>query len=214
MSRRGKGLSEQDRALWNRVARTANPLPGRMASLLEAQADQETPPAPERGPAKSKPPVEPQQEKGLSRAVRAALAARFANGASAGNASHHPKDLPGNNRPSRSPHPIERPVHKKLSKGRLKLDARIDLHGLDLARAHDELLSFLSLARVSGQRHVLVITGKGASFGSEGAIKRAVPQWLAKPAFAILISGYETAGRGHGGEGALYIRLRKPAGMP
>lgn len=112
------------------------------------------------------------------------------------------------------PHPIEKPVIRKLARGRLPIDGRIDLHGLTQSEAHNLLLGFLARAHERGLRHVLVITGKGASRGSEGALKRAVPVWLSKPEFRFLISGYEDAARGHGGEGALYIRLRREKANP
>ena len=112
------------------------------------------------------------------------------------------------------PHPIEKPVIRKLSRGRLPIDGRIDLHGLTQSEAHNLLFGFLARAHERGLRHVLVITGKGASRGSEGALKRSVPVWLSKPEFSFLISGYEGAARGHGGEGALYIRLRREKGNP
>ena len=72
--------------------------------------------------------------------------------------------------------------------------------------------SFISRAHERGLRHVLVITGKGSSMGSEGALKRAVPMWFSKPEFRHLISSYETSAQKHGGEGALYVRLSKPGG--
>lgn len=122
---------------------------------------------------------------------------------------------PGPGAPSRKqPHPIEKPVIRKLARGRLPIDGRIDLHGLTQSEAHNLLFGFLARAHERGLRHVLVITGKGASRGSEGALKRAVPVWLTKPEFRFLISGYEDAARGHGGEGALYIRLRREKGNP
>lgn len=116
--------------------------------------------------------------------------------------------------PRQPPHPIEKPVVRKLAKGRLPIDGRIDLHGLTQSEAHNLLFGFLARAHERGLRHVLVITGKGASRGSEGALKRAVPVWLTKPEFRFLISGHEDAARGHGGEGALYIRLRREKGNP
>jgi DNA-nicking Smr family endonuclease len=77
--------------------------------------------------------------------------------------------------PRQQPHPIEKPVIRKLARGRLPIDGRIDLHGLTQSEAHNLLFGFLARAHERGLRHVLVITGKGASRGSEGALKRAVP---------------------------------------
>lgn len=121
----------------------------------------------------------------------------------------------GVNAPVRQkPHPIEKPVIRKLARGRLPIDGRIDLHGLSQSEAHNLLFGFLARAHERGLRHVLVITGKGASHGSQGVLKRVVPDWLTKPEFRFLISGYEDAARSHGGEGALYIRLRREKGNP
>ena len=63
----------------------------------------------------------------------------------------------------------------------------------------------------SGVRYVLVITGKGFSSGGDGVLKRQVPAWLSTPPFRALVSSHDLAARQHGGEGALYIRLRKTA---
>lgn len=109
-------------------------------------------------------------------------------------------------------HPIEKPVLKKLARGRLDIDARIDLHGLKRAEAHNLLHDFLIRARERGMRHVLVITGKGSSLASEGVLRREVPIWLAKPEFRPFVSGHEFAAPGHGGDGALYVRLRRQKG--
>ncbi|KGF69918.1 DNA mismatch repair protein MutS [Hoeflea sp. BAL378] len=126
-----------------------------------------------------------------------------------------PQSILSLNPPSRpGPHPIEKPVIRKLARGRLPIDGRIDLHGLTQSEAHNLLFGFLARAHERGLRHVLVITGKGASRGSEGVLKRLVPDWLGKPEFRFLISGYEDAARGHGGDGALYIRLRRERAKP
>ena len=87
-----------------------------------------------------------------------------------------------------------------------------DSHGMVQSEAHSFLLDFLIRAHERGMRHVLVITGKGRSMGSEGALKRAVPLWFSKPEFRFLISSYEPAAQHHGGAGALYIRLSRRAG--
>jgi DNA-nicking Smr family endonuclease len=99
-----------------------------------------------------------------------------------------------------------------LSRGRKDIDARIDLHGLTQTRAHRALLRFLQNASGEGLTFVLVITGKGRSTGPDaerGVLRRQVPQWLALPEFRSLIVGSDEAHVGHGGEGALYVRLRR-----
>jgi DNA-nicking Smr family endonuclease len=94
-------------------------------------------------------------------------------------------------------------------KGRLPIEGTVDLHGLTQSEAHALLLSFLHRAYADGRRYVLVITGKGESFRSDGILRRAVPAWFATPPFRALVSGQEAAGRRHGGAGAIYVRLRR-----
>ena len=107
------------------------------------------------------------------------------------------------------PHPFDQPTRDKLSKGRLPIDGRVDLHGMTQGEAHGLLLSFLHRAHAGGLRYVLVITGKGSSFGSDGVLHRAVPAWLSTPPFRPLVGSHDDAARHHGGAGALYIRLRR-----
>ncbi|WAJ28660.1 Smr/MutS family protein [Antarcticirhabdus aurantiaca] len=107
-------------------------------------------------------------------------------------------------------HPIERPVVRKLGRGRIEIDGRIDLHDMTQGAAHDALLGFLRRAQVSGLRHVLVVTGKaGEGPDGRGVIRRSVPHWFAKADFTPFVAGYESAERRHGGAGALYVRLRR-----
>lgn len=105
---------------------------------------------------------------------------------------------------------LDRHQQRRLARGRTPIERRVDLHGLTEAAAHRRLLEFLHGARSDGLRSVLVITGKGASKrGGEGALKRAVPRWLATSPFSPLVSGIAPAARHDGGEGALYVRLRR-----
>jgi len=107
---------------------------------------------------------------------------------------------------------IDRPTKKKLAKGRLAIEGKVDLHGMTQTEAHGVLLSFLHNAYAQGRRHVLVVTGKGSSMGSDGVLRRQVPQWFAAPAFRGLVSAHEDAASHHGGQGALYVRLRRRPG--
>lgn len=123
--------------------------------------------------------------------------------------TNHTPIAPVTRRPAHALHPIDRTTRRKIAKGRIAIEARIDLHGLTQAEAHGFLLDFLRRAHAEGIRYVLVITGKGSSLGSVGILRKAVPEWLATPTFGAFVSGYEDAARGHGGGGALYIRLRQ-----
>lgn len=104
---------------------------------------------------------------------------------------------------------IERSTRARLAKGRLAIEGKVDLHGMTQSEAHALLLSFLRRAHADGRRHVLVVTGKGTSFGSDGVLRRAVPGWLATPPFRMLVSAHEPAAIRHGGSGALYVLLRR-----
>ena len=108
-------------------------------------------------------------------------------------------------------HVLDRPTLDKLAKGRMPIEARVDLHGMTQTRAHRALFGFLQRAHGEGLTFVLVITGKG-KMGVEserGVLRRQVPQWLGLPEFRSLVVGFEEAHIGHGGEGALYVRIRR-----
>jgi len=107
-----------------------------------------------------------------------------------------------------APAPLGRRAKQRVARGRDPIDGRLDLHGLTQAEAHDELLRFLHVAQTRAAKLVTVITGKGRG-GEGGVLKRQVPLWLALPEFRAIVVGYEEAHQRHGGEGALYLRVRK-----
>lgn len=110
----------------------------------------------------------------------------------------------------------------RMRRGVLEPDARLDLHGVTESAAHNQLLVFLRTAQQRGHKLVLVVTGKGKALEpdapfdmelnrrSRGVLKSAVPRWLNERDFAGLVAGTRAAHKRHGGEGALYIYLRKP----
>ena len=107
--------------------------------------------------------------------------------------------------------PLGRRERSQLSKGKKEIEARLDLHGMTQARAHRALSGFLHRAHGDGLTFVLVITGKG-KVGAEaerGVLRRQVPQWLSQREFRTLVVGFEEAHIGHGGTGALYVRIRR-----
>jgi DNA-nicking Smr family endonuclease len=106
--------------------------------------------------------------------------------------------------------PLGRRMRTRVARGKETIDARIDLHGLTQAQAHSALLHFLRNAQARDARLVLVITGKGGRGDSErGVLRRQVPHWLELAEFRTYVVGYEDAGVRHGGEGALYVRVRR-----
>ena len=118
---------------------------------------------------------------------------------------------PSPQQPSPPPlQPLDRRTRQRVARGREQIDARIDLHGLTQSEAHAALSRFVHAASARGARLVLIITGKGGrGDGERGVLRRHVPQWLALPDFRELVVGFEDAHVAHGGEGALYVRLRR-----
>jgi DNA-nicking Smr family endonuclease len=114
--------------------------------------------------------------------------------------------------------PLDKRQKQRVARGRQAIDARIDLHGMTQSQAHAALMHFVRQAQGTGARLVLVVTGKGTGKGSEisydaererGVLRRQVPLWLALPEFRPFIVGFDEAHVAHGGQGALYVRLRR-----
>lgn len=180
MARR-RQVSEEEQALWRAVTRTVSPLRGRRKDALTATEHAE--PKPKQKPARPLPP--PPHPVAVAQ-----------------KAAPRPKE------PVLAP--IDRRAKQKLARGTQAIDARIDLHGRTQGEAHAALLRFLHRAQANGAKTVLVITGKGGGRdGGRGVLKRQVPMWLALPEFRGLVVGFGDAAIGHGGEGALYVRVRR-----
>ena len=176
-------ISHEDRILWQTVARTAKPIKGRSLSEFEGLLSTGN----ENG------------SESIPETVSRVAADSFQS-----KISSSPKQT--------GPRKLDEPTHKKIAKGKVSLGARIDLHGMTPGEAHALLHAFLHRAHAEGLRHVLVITGKGASYGSDGILRQAVPHWFVTPQFKPYVSAYEDAARQHGGHGALYVRLRRQSG--
>jgi DNA-nicking Smr family endonuclease len=182
MGKRGQG-GESDEEIWARVAKTAAPLKkDHGAKAAPAKATKPPPPAPREAPQPAPKP-------------------------------------PAKREPTPSEAALDRQTARKLETGRLAVEARLDLHGMRQRDAHAALRKFLKWAQAKNYRHVLVITGKGAaaderrSFYEDeerGVLRQAVPHWLAQPDLASVVVSYSAAPRRLGGEGALYVRLRRP----
>lgn len=187
-SKRRRSLSYEERVLWTTVTKAIAPLRARPSAAPEPDADA----AEDLAKAASKP---------APPAKRAAKAAPVAVSS--------PAQKPSPPQPTA----LGRRLKQRLSRGKEEIDARLDLHGLTQAQAHSELLRFLRSANARDARTVLVITGKGSKDfgrgGEPGVLRRQVPQWLGLPEFRALVIGFEDAGARHGGEGALYVRVRR-----
>ena len=187
MSRR-RSLSDEERALWTGVARSIKPLrPSHRAA--EVSEPTQSAKVPIKVPAKS-----------LAKAETSAPPREA-----------RPENVPEKKTPALAP--LGRRLKQRVARGREPIDARLDLHGFTQTQAHAALLRLLRRAQADGVRMVLVVTGKGTSKGGEtherGVLKRQVPLWLSLPEFRSLVVGFEDAHIGHGGAGALYVRLRR-----
>jgi DNA-nicking Smr family endonuclease len=108
------------------------------------------------------------------------------------------------------PADIEPGRKRRLARERDPIDLRLDLHGLDQDRARAVLTDFLLRAQAEGVRAVLVITGKGSR--GDGVLRRRTPEWLSDPPLRAVVAGVSEAHRRHGGEGALYVALKRRGG--
>ena len=177
--RRHRVLSEEEREIWENVARQVKPL--------------------RKKPRAMKPHAAVPAEKVAVSAVAKPPAAAHAPRVATPQAPAAPPLVQ-----------LGRRERSQLSRGRKEIDARLDLHGMTQTRAHQALARFLQRAHGEGLTFVLVITGKGKTGDSErGVLRRQVPQWLSLPEFRALVVGFEEAHIGHGGEGALYVRIRR-----
>lgn len=105
---------------------------------------------------------------------------------------------------------LDRRSWLRLRRGRYPIDARLDLHGLNQVEAHGRLSAFLAGAQARGNRCVLVITGRGLRHG--GTLREMTPRWLEAEPNRRLVLSFSEARLQHGGEGALYVLLRRRSG--
>jgi DNA-nicking Smr family endonuclease len=106
-----------------------------------------------------------------------------------------------------APEELEPRRQRRLSRERDPIEDRIDLHGFGRFEAEDQLRAFLAGCQARGLKSVLVITGQGRRGG--GVIRASVHDWLQSPALRPVVSGFASAHRRHGGDGAIYVTLRK-----
>lgn len=114
------------------------------------------------------------------------------------------KPAPTRARPA--PEELEPRRQRRLSRERDPIEARIDLHGFGRFEAEDQLRGFLISCQMRDLRSVLVITGQGRRGG--GIIRGSVHDWLTGPHLRGVVSGFASAHRRHGGDGALYVTLK------
>ena len=101
---------------------------------------------------------------------------------------------------------LDQKAKRRLSRGAIDIEARLDLHGMSVDQAHRSLIGFVSAAVAQEKKWLLVITGKGMR--GEGKLRRALPDWLAAAPLAAQIAEYGPSAPNHGGDGAFYLRVR------
>lgn len=178
--RRARAPSQDELRLWQQAMRDTTPLDGRLSAAIDLAR-----PAPATGqppPTRATPPPEP------ARPVVPALPPQ-------------PPSQP-------PPHGIDRRTLQRLKRGLVTIDARLDLHGMTQEEAHRHLTLFLAHHQRQGARCLLVITGIGERT-TGGTLRRMTPRWLAEPGNAARVIAYSPAQKRHGGEGALYVLLRR-----
>lgn len=188
MKRKGRTLWPEEQKLWEKVTETATPLDKKPLSIS-------TPP-----------------KKDASKTQEPLLPKSFRVGERATVAPKSTTRIPVKDQPVR----MDRKAFLRMKRGKSNLDARIDLHGMTVDVAHSALLAFLLRAHADGKRLVLVITGKGKPnthddvLGSpRGILRRQVPHWLEQPPLRQIVLQTVPAHQKHGGDGALYVYLRR-----
>lgn len=190
-----RSLTRDEAALWRKVTEDAIPRPGRKqeaADLPDAAVE----------PPKKNVPLSKQAKRPKAQM---------------------PIQAPTPKRPPAAPplNALDNRTAKRLVRGQLTPDARLDLHGATRHSAEPTLLRFVTDARAQGKRLVLVITGKGAQghmlhgrdFHADpdrrSVLREMVPRWLNEPQFRTHVAGFQPAHPKHGGGGALYLWLRR-----
>lgn len=203
MSRRTRHLTGEEARLWEGVARTAKPLPGK--ALPSKALPSKALPEPVRPASRPTPGAGPVAGTGAAPAAK--------------------MTVPVPPRPASAG--LARREARALARGRAAPEGRIDLHGMTQGEAQAALSRFLHRSHASGRTLVMVVTGKGRSLGrslgrssllpdsvaERGILRRMVPHWLALPDLGRMVVGFEEAGPRQGGAGALYVRLRR-SGRP
>ncbi len=194
-AKRSGGLSTEDRDLWRHVNRDTVPLKGRdygAGAFAEMMREEEEAHSSKRRdiPKPQKPQPDPRL---LLRAQTPTPAPRgraelLAHGSSAG---------------------LDRRNAERLKRGKMNIEATLDLHGMTQAQAHGALSRFVQRSEAAGLRCVLVITGKGIAKESGGVLRNQVPNWLNEPGNRERIIAFNYAQQGHGGTGALYVLLKR-----
>ncbi len=191
--RKPRHVSAEEQALWEVVAKRAEPLSKPATKFARPK------------------PRKPDPQVAKPRAIPA-----FSVGSAVDHRADHDL-LPSLGQQLRSaPVQMDQKAYGRLRRGKLKPDARIDLHGMTIAQAHPALTGFILRSAGAGHRLVLVITGKGKQRDDGGPIptrfgvlRHQVPQWLSMAPLGGLVMQVTESHIRHGGQGAYYVYLRR-----
>lgn len=195
MARRGRTLTPDEAALWNEIARRARRLHPEKAQAPRPDPVKKPEPQPPRGPVPVPHSIVP-----------------FRLGEKAATSI-------GSLTPPAPASPVDPKTLRRLRRGQMRPEGRIDLHGMTLDESYANLMEFICESYDRNRRMVLVITGKSGpdnpsplTPGARGLLRRQVPRWLALAPFNPMILSVESAHRQHGGDGAFYVYLRRRKG--
>ena len=181
-SRRGnrpRGLSDEERALWQSVTQDLKPLKTESDKSLADKAEtQATSQRPERI-GKASPAPSSDRQKSLPLLERGGVT------------------------------DLDKRQAQRLKRGQMTIDATLDLHGYSQADAHRRLERFLAEAQAAGKRCVLLVTGRGLGKSAGGVLRSEVPRWLNQAPNRARVLAFDWAQPKHGGDGALYVLLRR-----
>lgn len=186
----GTGTQDEDAALWARVTGSVTPNPDRAEPPVF-----KAPPAPPRKKQAARPDPAPRvvQPGPLPPAPNPKPASPLRHGSAPG---------------------VDKRTATKLQRGKLQIDATLDLHGMTRPNAEAALLSFIDSQQAQGGRCVLVITGRGLHHGGQGSwstgvLRSALPEWLNQPPLRQKVLAFSYAQPEHGGTGAVYVLLKR-----
>ncbi|MBF0327155.1 MAG: Smr/MutS family protein [Alphaproteobacteria bacterium] len=178
---RRRAVTPDEARIWHAVTRDVAPLPGREAVVIEESVAATAEPPPPAPPPSFRPTAAPPVK---TKTVLAPLS------------------------PAQAPAGLDRRSAERMKKGEMEIEGRLDLHGMTQDSAHAHLSAFVTRAWESGKRCVLVITGKGGRTGP-GVLRREVPRWLNQAPLRERIIGIAQARQKDGGDGALYVLIRR-----
>lgn len=179
-----KKRKEEDGALWEAVKASATPTL-RDTIFRDSGPDR----------ADTAPPVKPKAKNSIKKPKAATLSRLLPDARPVPKA----RDLAHGCAPG-----VDRRTAERLKKGRMEIQGRLDLHGMSREAAHRATINYVTHARMSGKRCILIVTGKG-----KGILQADLPRWLNLRPLRDLILSFSHAQPQDGGTGAVYVLLKR-----